>query len=204
MIEALIVSNVILWVVVLVLAAVVTALVRQVGVLHERVAPAGALVGRDGPRVGEPAPPFTVPDWSGRTVTIGGRRGDGQNTLLVFVSPSCPVCKTMLGILDAVLRSEQPRLRLILASDGTREEHAEFVGAHGLAERSYVLSRELGLAYQVGKLPFAALIDADGVLRAKGLVNTREHIESLFEAMARGVGSVQEYLRDAGHPRRVA
>jgi methylamine dehydrogenase accessory protein MauD len=203
MIEALIISNLVLWVAVLVLAAIVTALVRQVGVLHERVAPAGALVGREGPRVGEAAPSFTLADWSGRPVTVGAN-GDGQNTLLVFVSPSCPVCKTMLEILDAVVRSERARLRLVLASDGGREEHEEFVRAHGLAERSYVLSRELGLAYQVGKLPYAVLIDADGVLRAKGLVNTREHVESLFEAMARGVGSVQEYLGAARQPRRVA
>ena len=48
------------------------------------------------------------------------------------------------------------------------------------------------------------LIDADGVLRAKGLVNTREHVESLFEAMARGVGSVQEYLRREADARHVA
>ncbi len=46
----------------------------------------------------------------------------------------------------------------------------------------------------VEKLPFAALIDKDGVLRAKGIVNSREHLESLFEAQAKGVASLQEYL----------
>ena len=51
--EALLISTLVLWVVVLILSAVVVALVRQVGVLHERVAPAGALAGREGPRVGE-------------------------------------------------------------------------------------------------------------------------------------------------------
>jgi methylamine dehydrogenase accessory protein MauD len=204
MLEALLISNVVLWVVVLLLAAVVVALVRQIGVLYERVAPAGALVGRGGPRVGEPAPRFTLADWSGRAVTIGGAEAQGRRTLLAFVSPSCPVCKTMLGILESVQRAEAGRLRLVLASDGARAEHEAFVRAHGLAEQTYVLSGELGLAYEVGKLPYAALIDAAGILRAKGLVNTREHVESLFEAMERGVGSVQEYLRQNGDPRRVA
>jgi methylamine dehydrogenase accessory protein MauD len=46
----------------------------------------------------------------------------------------------------------------------------------------------------VEKLPFAALIDKDGILRAKGMVNSREHLESLFEAQAKGVASLQEYL----------
>jgi len=204
MIEALLVSTIVLWIVVLILAGVVAALVRQIGVLHERVAPAGALVGREGPRVGEPAPQLTLPDWSGRLLALGGPDAERKSTLLAFVSPSCPVCKTMLGILDAVLRSEQGWLRVVLASDGPRDEHEAFVRAHGLDQRTYLLSRELGLAYQVGKLPYAVLIDADGVLRAKGLINTREHVESLFEAMARGVGSVQEYLGRAARSRHVA
>jgi methylamine dehydrogenase accessory protein MauD len=202
MMEALLISNLVLWVAVVVLAAVVVALVRQVGVLHERVAPAGALVGRGGPQVGEAAPRLELTDWSGRAVALGAPDADGKSTLLVFVSPTCPVCATMLSILDSVMHAEGRRVRLVLASDGTRAEHEEFVRAHRLDERTYVLSTELGLAYQVGKLPYAALIDAAGMLRGKGLVNTREHVESLFEAMERGVASVQEYLR-AG-PRRVA
>jgi methylamine dehydrogenase accessory protein MauD len=204
MVEALLISNLILWITVLVLAAVVVALVRQVGVLHERVSPAGALVGRGGPTVGEAAPQLAVVDWSGRPLTIGGADADRKSTLLVFISPSCPVCKTMLSILDAVMRTEEEWLHLILASDGARDEHDAFVRTHGLADKPYVLSSELGLRYQVPKLPYGVLIDADGVLRAKGLVNTREHIESLFEAMRHGVGSVQEYLRRAGDSRHVA
>ena len=35
-----------------------------------------------------------------------------------------------------------------------------------------------------------------GVIRAKGLINSREHLDSLFNAKELGVGSVQDYLRD--------
>ncbi len=42
------------------------------------------------------------------------------------------------------------------------------------------------------------LIDHDGIIRAKGLVNSREHLESLFEAKERGVASVQEYVAGKG------
>ena len=85
-----------------------------------------------------------------------------------------------------------------------KEVQSKEVHRVALAERSYVLSSELGLAYQVGKLPHAALIDAAGILRARGLVNTREHVESLFEALAHGVGSVQEYVQRQADGRRVA
>jgi methylamine dehydrogenase accessory protein MauD len=53
------------------------------------------------------------------------------------------------------------------------------------------------MTYQVGKLPFAVLLDHDGIIRAKGLVNSREHLESLFEAKERGVASIQDYM--SGH-----
>ena len=58
--EALLVSNVLLWIAVVALAAVVVALVRQIGVLHERVFPVGALVMPGGPKVGAAAPTVTT------------------------------------------------------------------------------------------------------------------------------------------------
>ena len=53
---------------------------------------------------------------------------------------------------------------------------------------------ELGLGYRVGRLPHAVLSDETGVIRSTGLVNSREHIESLFEASERGVASLQEFM----------
>jgi methylamine dehydrogenase accessory protein MauD len=191
-IEALLVSNLLLWVLVIVLAGTVVALARQVGVLHERVAPAGALATATGPRVGEAAPELALLDFQGRELRVGGE--SAERTLLFFLSPTCPVCKTLLPTLDRVARSEVPAIRLVLASDGAPEEHEAFVREHELTRHPYVLSRELGMTYQVGKLPYAVLLDEAGIVRAKGLVNTREHIESLFEAERHGVASVQEFL----------
>ena len=194
MTEALLVSNALLWVAVLALAAVVFALVRQIGVLHERVAPAGALVMGAGPKVGELAPRFAGDDLFGRAVEIGGSDASGASTLLLFVSPNCPVCKTLLPMLRSIAAREGPRVRVVLASDGRAEEQRRFAEEHDLGAFPYVVSSELGLAHKVAKLPHAVLIDASGVLRAKGLVNTREHLESLFEAQSRGVASIQEFL----------
>jgi len=191
MTEALLVSTVLLWILVLVLAGIVVALVRQVGILHERVAPVGALATAEGPAIGEPSPVLEVVDVSGRELQVGGVQDDA--TLLFFVSPTCPVCKTLLPTLERVVAREQA-VALVLASDGPLEEHRSFIAEGALDRFSYVLSAELGLAFQVAKLPYAVLIDPDGIVRARGIVNTREHVESLFEARARGVGSIQEYL----------
>lgn len=194
--EALLVSNALLWIAVVALAAVVVALVRQIGVLHERVFPVGALVMPGGPKVGEAAPTLAVTDLAGRALTIGGRDAGGRRTLLFFVSPTCPVCKTLLPVVRGLVAGATPPTRLVLASDGDVEAQRAFVARAGLGEHPYVVSTDLGLAYQVGKLPYAVLIDGDGVLLAKGLVNTREHVESLFEAARLGVASMQEWLQE--------
>ena len=194
MIEALIVSNVILWVTVVALAGVVVALARQIGVLFERVAPAGALLQGHGPAIGAAAPVIGAEDLRGGVHPIGEPRDDGRSMLLFFLSPTCPVCKTLLPVLRSIARRESAWLDVVLASDGPREDHEAFVRAEQLDAFPYLLSPSLGMAWQVGKLPYAALVDGDGIVRAKGLVNTREHLESLFEAMERGVASIQDYV----------
>ena len=47
------------------------------------------------------------------------------------------------------------------------------------------------------QLPFAALVDEKGIVAAAGLVNTREHLESLIEAKRSGVASIQDWLEQA-------
>jgi methylamine dehydrogenase accessory protein MauD len=191
--DALVVSNAVLWVVVAALALVVLALARQIGLLHERLGPAGALALAGGPQPGEAAPALEVEDFGGQRVAVGGVDPAGRSTLLVFVSPSCPVCRTLLPTLRSLARRER-QLRVLLASDGPRAEHEVFVREHSLDAFAYLLSQPLGLAYRVPRLPWAVLIDARGVLRSQGLVNSREHLESLLEAEALGVASLQEHL----------
>ncbi len=196
----LVVSQVLLWILVLALALTVLALARQVGVLHERIAPAGALMMGKGPVIGELAPTLEVLDRDGRRHAVGTPREDGRSTLLVFVSPTCPVCKTLLPVLKSSRRSEAPWLEIVLASDGDEATQAGYVAREDLGAFPFVISAPLGIAFKVGRLPFAALIDASGTLRARGLVNSREHLESLFEAKRLGVASLQEYLEGRARP----
>lgn len=190
MIEALLVSHLLLWGLVLVLAVTVLALTRQIGLLHERIAPAGALTTPRGPAVGDVLPERAFPTLADGTLPLGGPSG---RTLVFFLSSSCPVCKGLLPTVRRIAGAE-PGLRLVYASDGEPGEHRAFAARHGIDPHDYALSEELGRWFEVAKLPWAVLIDANGVLRAKGLVNTREHVESLFEAERLGVASLQDFL----------
>ena len=189
------ISNLMLWVLVLVLAAMVFALVRQIGILYERVAPAGALMAGSGLKTGEEIPVFDLETLAGRAIRIGGKSSNGKSTLLFFLSPTCPVCKTLIPILTAMRKSEANWLEIVFASDGDEQEHRQWLQECKLESWPYILSQQLGMTMLVAQLPFAALIDENGILCARGLVNTREHIESLFEAREQGVASIQEYLQ---------
>jgi methylamine dehydrogenase accessory protein MauD len=191
---ALAISNIVLWLVVICLALVLLALTRQLGVLHERIAPAGALMINRGPAIGEAMAALDVTDLDGREWRIGGANAGGKSTLILFLSPTCPVCKTLLPVVRSSRQQERDWLEVVLASDGDPAQHRQFVQEYQLRDFPYLVSPSLGLSYQVNRLPFAALIDKDGVLRARGLVNSREHLESLFEAQRLGVASLQEYF----------
>ena len=192
--SALAISNVVLWIVVLALLALVLALTRQIGVLHERISPVGALMINKGLTVGEQVPVVDVADLNGQALKVGAPRTDGLSTLMLFVSPTCPVCESLLPVLQASRKDEKSWLQIVLASDGDPATQREFVRNKGLGDFHYVVSAPLGMTYQVSRLPFAALVDAGGKLRARGLVNSREHLESLFEAQRLGVASLQDYF----------
>ena len=143
MTDALLVSNVLLWCLVIVLALVVLALARQVGVLHERVAPAGALMPTTGPKVGEHTQPATYRDLDGsrspsaaRARTAVPRWCCGSRRPARCARRWCPT---------AVSMARAERLRLVFASDGDKlERHQAYVGDLGIAAYPYVVSQALG------------------------------------------------------------
>jgi methylamine dehydrogenase accessory protein MauD len=191
----LLISYVILWALVIFLSLLVFALARQVGVLHERVAPAGALMPTNGPKVGEMTDVISVTDLNGVTIAIGGVDAEALATLVLFISPTCPICKALVPVARSLVSYEGRRMRLVFASDGDKiEQHIAYVGDLDIADYPYVVSQAVGLAYAVSKLPFALLIGSDGILKSKGLVNSREHLESLVESMDSGVASLQDYV----------
>lgn len=194
-VEALVISNIILWAAVAVLALLVFALTRQIGILHERVAPAGALLPTSGPKVGELTNEIQLTALDGSNHSIGGADEDRLATFILFISPTCPVCKSLVPTAKSLAKSEQKRMRLLFGSDGEElERHRQYVKDLKIEDYPYFVSQSLGMAYHVSKLPFAVLIGSDGTLQSKGLVNTREHLESLIESMDSGIASVQEYV----------
>lgn len=187
----LIVSQVLTWVMLVAMAAALLALARQVGILHERIPRLGAMVGKDGPTVGGEAPHVAGSDLDGRPVTVGAPLPGAERTLMLFVASSCPVCKGIVAFAGTFARAE--RLALLLVGDGEDLDTAR--RTFGSLGHPFADAPGVGMLFRIGKLPYAVMLDQEGVVIAKGLVNTREHLESLVVSVETGFSSVQGFLR---------
>ena len=196
----LIASNILLWVVVVLLAVMNYALLRQIGVLYERVAPAGALMVNRTLEIGQQAPALEALALDGSRISIASPSGRSQ--LLFFLSPDCPVCGELTPALMSAAQAESAWVDVVLVSDGEEQDHRGYVSRKDI-ELPYVVSELVGKSYGVSKLPYAVLIDENQRVASMGIVNSREHLDSLFEAKERNVASIQEYMNKRDEERFV-
>jgi methylamine dehydrogenase accessory protein MauD len=187
------VSQTLLWIVVILQGVTILALARQIGVLHDRVAPAGALINGAGPGVGEQSPRLEVHALGGNAITVGGKLAAGKALLMLFVSSTCPICKKLIPIAKNFARSE--RLDVLFVGDADPAEQRTLIAQFELDEHCFVNGPEVGMTYRIDKLPYAVLLDDAGMIAAKGLVNSREHFESLIVAKETGYATIQSYLK---------
>ena len=187
------VSQMLLWIVVILQGVTILALARQIGVLHDRVAPAGALIHGAGPGVGEQSPRLEVHALAGNAITVGGKLAAGKALLMLFVSSTCPICKKLIPIAKNFARSE--RLDVLFVGDADPAEQRTLIAQFELDEHCFVNGPEVGMTYRIDKLPYAVLLDDAGMIAAKGLVNSREHFESLIVAKETGYATIQSYLK---------
>jgi methylamine dehydrogenase accessory protein MauD len=198
MLTVLIVSQILSWVVILGLGIALLALARQVGVLHVRVAPAGALLTGKGPVVGEAAPVLDVAAMDGAPVSIGKPLVRGSMQLLLFVSPHCPLCKDLIPIAKNFAKRE--KLDIVFVGDDAPDVQHAMIARLEMGGLPFVNGPIVGRTFHVDRLPHAVLIGDSGTVLSKGLVNSREHLESLVTAHELGVVSVQDYLAHSKVP----
>jgi hypothetical protein len=153
------------WLLVLVLATLVVALARQVGTLHLRLGPRGALeVDAEGPALGEAPPAMPGIDHDGDRVLVGG---PGPGRLVLFSSPTCSICKEVAPGIGAA------------------------ASAAGLTPM-VLHDPDLERVYDVPGTPFLLVLDPSGVVRSKGTVNNLEQVEGLIDLALRRIEEVPE------------
>ena len=172
-------SYVVLWVLVLVLCMVVVALARQIGTLHLRLGPRGALeMDDEGPPLGDAPPVLRAQGLDGSEKEFGG---PGDRRLLLFVSPGCIMCEQVLPSLPVVARVNGMTPFAITDVDPF-EAARDLKVPRGVTALS---GPEVASTYRIPGTPYAIVLDRMGVVRAKGTVNNLEQFEGLVTTAAR-------------------
>ena len=117
-----------------------------------------------GPKIGEPAPNFSLPDLSGKTVRLSDFRG--SPTLVLFWRPSCGFCERMLPDLKAWetnARNGAPKL-LVVSTDTVADNQAMGLRSPIVLEKA---GMSVGRQFGAGGTPMAVLIDAEGKIASE-------------------------------------
>jgi methylamine dehydrogenase accessory protein MauD len=181
-------SSVAVWIVLLALAFMLLGALRAMGVLSWRIeeleAKTPSRLGRDGLKPGRNAPDFTLPAVVGGEVAL--HDFVGRKVLLVLVQGGCSPCHLVVPELNKLQRNGDLAVLAVfhgpveVALKWSTDVRADFPV---LAQDQLAVSKR----YQVFATPFAFLIDEQGVIRSKGIVNNRQHVG--YVLAGRGAGS---------------
>ena len=165
------------WVLMGLLVFIVIGLMRQIGELRLRVGEEHEV----GLAVGSTAPLFQGEGLNG---TVDLETMVGQRLLVLFVHPTCPPCKELFTSLNGeVGQIAEQGVKMVLVSGGSREQNQEMVDEYKLA-CPLVIQQEHEIADLYGSswTPFGFVVDADGNIAGKGVVND---VHVLGELLAR-------------------
>lgn len=170
------VSYVALWLLALLLVGSTILLFRQLGLLHLRFGPRGAIPMDEGLPVDTAAPVVESTDIRGATHLIGG---PGSATTLVFVSPGCSICEYLVPAIRALYRTLPLEARLLVVTNSDNGAAASY--ARQLGAVPVIADPKVAELYDVVDTPFALHLNREGVIVRKGMVNTLEQLESVVE-----------------------
>ena len=112
--------------------------------------------------VGVQAPPFSLPDPSGETVTLADLLATGRPVALTFVSPTCRPCHYMFPDISRWQQSLSDRLTITLVVHGDRNEVAELSTRFNLVNTLSDPKADVFRAYRGQGTPSMVIVTPDG------------------------------------------
>lgn len=170
-------SYIALWLLVLVETVIFLAVLRQVGVLHTRIGPRGAMAG-EGPVIGDVAPADRFRTVDGGQFVFRPTEPDGTLVAL-FVSPSCSACDAVVTSFRTFVRSMNGAIEAVLAVADEPSGAAAWARRRGW-KGPVIPSAKALEALKIPSTPFAVTFDGNGRIQSAGLVNSIEQLESLL------------------------
>lgn len=149
------------------------------------------------PDVGQQCPVFNTKDIHGMPVVVGRTLVAGRATLLMFMDTDTAVNARLMTAVAAVAAREGVDVMLIsrdAEGRGDPQGSTDMGMASGRDGIRHVMSDDISQRFGVDRQPCGVLLDAQGVIIAKGQCTTRKHVENLFGTQRRGYYSLYGYL----------
>jgi methylamine dehydrogenase accessory protein MauD len=171
------VSSVLLWGAMLLLGFLLLGALRALGLLRWRLEQLEAItptrLGRSGLKPGKKAPEFTLPGVAGGEVSLHDFAG--RRVLLVFTQSGCKPCHKVAPELNRL--HDAGAVQVLVVNNGeaeaTRQWAAEVKARFPvLVQQQFSVSKR----YEMYATPFVFLIDENGVIASKGIINNGRHI----------------------------
>lgn len=175
-------SIVLLWLVVIVLSILVVVLYRQFGLIYigsrERIEETGL-------RVGSQAPDGIALNVEGRDGSWRWRLDGGlKATFALMTAPDCSLCADLMPRLNGVAEKWRGVVRLV-AIDSSNLQEANWTRQLP-PDRAWIhavdTSGRMHHRLDVQATPFAFVVDANGMVADKGLVNFPSSIDAMISA----------------------
>ena len=154
----------------LLLGAALLLMIRQVGLILQRVGPVGARGMAMGPRIGEDVSGF-----------LGGRLVKGRPALVILGSSACPICSVIEEAARVVAGPWASRADVWMIYDEAPDRAAASRASALKVAEDAVLRTKL----DVSSVPYGVMVDGEGLVIGQGLVNEASHLESLLEQLDR-------------------
>lgn len=169
------VSYLALWLMVIAEGAALVLALRALGNLYLGTR---AAIERDGLSINSKAPVFSALTLQGRT--INSRDFPRRWSVLIFVLPTCRICREMLPDLDAFAQQVSPDIGTYVLVRGDPETAEELAGRAPRIEVLAITDRVAARLYRARVSPYVTVVDPDGVVRAKGVVDRIDHVAHLL------------------------
>lgn len=143
------------------------------------------------PRIGYPAPDFTLTNLDGRATKLSEFRG--QAVFLNFFASWCPPCRAEMPDILVIYEENKMRGAVVLAVD-LQEEQLTVRNYADIARLTFpiVLDRtgQVAALYRITAIPTSFFIDKDGVVREMQIgAMSKTLMQSKFQKAMQGEGS---------------
>jgi thiol-disulfide isomerase/thioredoxin len=174
--------------------AVLAAALLAVATFHYRQRPAAEAAGLDfddALRPGDVAPDFELADLDGMQVSRDALLSRGLPVVLVFASPTCGPCQTLMPELARWHAALNERLTLVVVESGVGNTGALRDQLHAFGDFPVLVepSRDVALAYRTPGTPTGVAISPEGRIASPPLPGA-QHIESLIRTVLSTGGAI--------------